>query len=138
VRKNKFHHFCSSPGKILENPQVCPWKKSFRRPCTHPHCFVLKCTDWSLQKIRQLSDATQACSRSPTNVQNYGNNSGNWAPHPTNRRNDYYVTHGHSTSRWTWHSRHAAAPWLQSIDQCWVCACKALSRPVARILQQGG
>jgi len=32
---------------------------------------VLKCTDGSLAKIRQLSDATLAYSRSPTDVQNY-------------------------------------------------------------------
>jgi len=32
---------------------------------------------WSLGKIRHLSDATQACSQSPTNVKNYhiGHNS---------------------------------------------------------------
>jgi len=37
----------------------------------HFHAVVFfKCTDWSLEKIRQLSGATQACSRSPTNVQN--------------------------------------------------------------------
>jgi len=30
-------------------------------------------TEWSLGKIRHLSGATQACSRSPTNVQNYHN-----------------------------------------------------------------
>jgi len=33
-----------------------------------PCCCALKCTDWSLGKIRQLSDATPACSRSPTNI----------------------------------------------------------------------
>jgi len=33
-----------------------------------PRCCVLKCTDWSLGTIQQLSDATQACSPSPTNA----------------------------------------------------------------------
>ena len=57
---------------------------------------ALKCTDWSLGTIRQLSDATQRCSRSPTKVQNYDNNGRNCTQHSANRIDDYYVTYGHS------------------------------------------
>jgi len=55
----------------------------------------------SLGAIRRLLDTTQKCSRSPTNVQNYNDNGRNFAQHSTTRRDDYYVTHGHSTSRTT-------------------------------------
>ena len=57
---------------------------------------ALKCTDWSPGTIRQLSDATQRCSRSPTKVQNYDNNGRNCTQHSANRIDDYYVTYGHS------------------------------------------
>ena len=42
----------------------------------------------SLGKIKQVSDATQACSRSPTSVQNHNNNGRNCAQHSTNRRDE--------------------------------------------------
>jgi len=42
---------------------------SRNRILIHSHAVVfLKCIHWSLAKIRHLSGATQACSRSPTNV----------------------------------------------------------------------
>ena len=43
--------------------------------------MFLKCIHWSLRKVRQLLDATQACSRSPTNVQNSHNIGHNCAHH---------------------------------------------------------
>jgi len=56
-------------------------------------CCV-KSTGWSLEKIRQLSDVTHTCSRSPTNVYNYDDiGRRNCVQHSTNRRDDYYVTH---------------------------------------------
>jgi len=55
----------------------------------------------SLGKIRQLPDATQACSRSRTSVQIYHNKSRNCAKDSTNCRDDYCITHGHGLSRWT-------------------------------------
>jgi len=61
---------------------------------------ILKYTDRSQGKIRQLSDTTPACSPSPTNIYNYTNNGHNCTQHADNRRDDYYVTHRHSISRW--------------------------------------
>jgi len=49
--------------------------------------------------IRYLSDATQACSRSPTNVKSYHNIGHNCAQHSI--RDDSYVTQGYSISSWT-------------------------------------
>jgi len=63
-------------------------------------CCVVKFIDWSLGKIRQLSDATQECLRSTTSVLHYDNNGRNCRQHWTYRRNDYYVTHRHGISRW--------------------------------------
>jgi len=54
----------------------------------------------SADTIRQLSDATQACSRSTTNVYNFNNNDRSCAQYSTNGRDYYYVTHGHRISRW--------------------------------------
>jgi len=73
------------------------------------------------RKNRLLSGATQACSQSPTNVNDH-----NCAQLSAYRRDDSYVTHGHSMSCWTQRSRHAATPRFQSIDQCWVYACRGV------------
>jgi len=49
-------------------------------------------------------------------VQNYDNNSRNWAQHPTNHCDDYYVTYAHDMWCWTSRSKHAAASRFQPID----------------------
>jgi len=60
VGKNKFHHFGSPLGKVLENLLVAPpWKKSFRRPCLHRYS-ISKLT-WYLpgMKSAKLSEVAE-------------------------------------------------------------------------------